>query len=435
MTTTRQDDVLVIGGGLAGLTCAALIAREGRRVTVLEKASTLGGRGATHVEEGGYALNLGPHALYRGGAAATVLRELGVGWRGAAPSATGGYALDRGGRHALPGGLVSLLTTGLFGVAAKMETARMLAGLARVDASALHGVTVNAWLAQSVRHEDVRRLLRALFRLATYANAADTMSAAVAVSQLQLALAKNVEYLDGGWQTLVDGVRAIAEAAGAVVRTGAPVTSIDRDASGAACGISLRDGTRLPSRAVVLALPADAAAMLLPEGPARRRAAAAVPVRAACLDVALTRLPAPAARFALGVDRPLYFSLHTAVAKLAPEGGAVIHVARYLEANAPDPRVTERELEGVLDLMQPGWRDVVAHRRYLPSMLAVSALATAADGGLPGRPGVEVADVANLALAGDWIGREGWLVDASVASARAAAAHLTARLGPAARAA
>lgn len=432
--TTRQNDVVVIGGGLAGLTCAALLARDGRHVAVLEKASTLGGRGATHVE-GGFAFNLGPHALYRGGAAPEVLRDLGVVWHGGTPGATGGYALDRGARHALPGGLVSLLTTGLFGVGAKLETGRLLAGLGRIDASALHDVTVDAWLERNVRHEDVRRLLRALFRLATYANAPATMSAAVAVSQLQLALAQNVEYVDGGWQTLVDGVRARAEASGVVVHTGAPVVALDIDASGAACGVALRDGTRLAARAVVLALPADAAASLLPDGPLRRHAAGAVPVRAACLDVALTRLPVPAARFGLGIDQPLYFSVHSAVAKLGPEGGAVIHVARYLDANAPEPRAIERELEGVLDLMQPGWRDVVAERRFLPSMLAVSALATAAEGGAPGRPAVAVPGIANLALAGDWVGPTGWLVDASAASARAAAAHLSARLGPAARAA
>ncbi len=434
MTTNDCDDVLVIGGGLAGLTAAAFLAREGRRVTVLERAPVLGGRATTHVEHG-FALNLGPHALYRGGEANRTLRELGVTWRGAPPSATGGYALDRGGRHALPGGLVSLLTTSLFGLAAKLETGRLLASLSGIDASALHGTSVTAWAATAIRHPDVRRLVLALFRLATYANAPDTLSAGVAVSQLQLALARNVEYLDGGWQTLVDGVRARAEAAGAVVRTAAPVTAIDVDATGRASGVSLRDGTRLAARGVVLALPADAAAPLLPDGPARRYTERAVPIRVACLDVGLTRLPAPAARFALGIDRPVYCSVHSAVARLAPEGGATIHVARYLEATPPDPRVTERELEGVLDVMQPGWRDVVATRRFLPSMLGASAVATAADGGLPGRPGVEVPGIANLALAGDWVGPTGWLVDASVASARAAATLMASRLGTRAKAA
>jgi hypothetical protein len=56
----------------------------------------------------------------------------------------------------------------------------------------------------------------------------------------------------------------------------------------------------------------------------------AKPVCMACLDVALSHLPDKDALFALGVDRPLYFSVHSVYAELAPEGGALIHVAKFL---------------------------------------------------------------------------------------------------------
>lgn len=39
----EQYDIIVIGGGFAGLTCALTLAKEGRRVCVLEKEHTLGG--------------------------------------------------------------------------------------------------------------------------------------------------------------------------------------------------------------------------------------------------------------------------------------------------------------------------------------------------------------------------------------------------------
>ena len=62
------------------------------------------------------------------------------------------------------------------------------------------------------------------------------------------------------------------------------------------------------------------------------------PVRLVCLDVALSSLPDKDALFALGVDRPLYFSVHSAYAKLVPEGGALIHIAKYLgNSIAPKP--------------------------------------------------------------------------------------------------
>jgi hypothetical protein len=59
-----------------------------------------------------------------------------------------------------------------------------------------------------------------------------------------------------------------------------------------------------------------------------------------CLDVVLSSLPDKDTLFAVGVDRPLYYSVHSAYAKLAPpEGGALIHVAKYLGTSIePKPR-------------------------------------------------------------------------------------------------
>lgn len=420
MDASTDDTIVVVGGGLAGLAAAAYLARAGRAVTVLERAGAAGGRAQTTLA-GEFRLNLGPHALYNGGAAARVLDELGIPRMGNVPATSGAYALDRGTLHALPGGLVSLLTTSLFGVAGKVETARLLAGLARIDAAVLASTPLRDWLARDVRHDGARRLIEALFRLSTYANAPDAMSAGLAVGQLQLALAHNVRYLDGGWETLVDGLRARVEGHGGRVRTGAAVVELVIGAGGAMTGVRLRSGEVVPAGTVIVALDAAAAAPLLPESAARRTARDAVPVRAACLDVGLARLPRPRATFALGIDEPLYCSVHSAAARLAPEGGAMIHVARYLDADTPDPGSVERQLEGVLDHVQPGWRDVVVERRFLPHMVAASALATAAGGGIASRPGPALPEVRNLYLAGDWIGSEGWLADASLASGAAAA--------------
>ena len=60
---------VVVGGGLAGLTAANALAGEGRKITLLEQSERLGGRAITQ-QDRGYLLNLGPHALHRGGVAA-----------------------------------------------------------------------------------------------------------------------------------------------------------------------------------------------------------------------------------------------------------------------------------------------------------------------------------------------------------------------------
>src|SRR5262249_11547944 len=191
-------------------------------------------------------------------------------------------------------------------------------------------------------------------RLATYANAPETMSAGLAIRQLQMAIASSVSYLDGGWQTLVDGLGACAEGHGVRIRTAAAVAAPERTAHGPIPGTGLRDGSPVRASAVVLALDAPAASALLPDGPVRRYAAAATPVLAACLDVGLSRLPRPRVTFALGIDEPSYYSVHSAVARLAPDGAAVIPVARYLGDAPPGPKLPEHHVEGGLDPLQPG---------------------------------------------------------------------------------
>jgi phytoene dehydrogenase-like protein len=414
-------DLVVVGGGVAGLAAAAYAGRAGRSVVVCEKA-TVGGRAVTH-ELGEFRFNIGPHALYRRSHGVEVLRELGVAFSGAAPNASGGFAIDGGAKHALPGGFLSLLTTGLFGLSAKLETARLLASFGRIDPAPLQDVPLDAWLESDVRQPDVRRFLRALVRLSTYANAPSQHSAGAAIAQLQKALEGNVLYLDGGWQTLVDGLRSAAEKAGARLLAPAKTVAVERDDAGRR--VRLTDGSEIRAATVLLACPPAVAAALLggaEHETLRAWAERAVPVRAACLDVGLSRLPQPKSRFALGVDRAVYLSVHSAYAKLGPVGQAVIHVAKYLGPDeGGDAKGDERELEQLLDLVQPGWRELVVERRFLPNMLVSNALVTATDGGMKGRPGPAVPGSADLFVAGDWVGRRGMLVDASLASAREAA--------------
>jgi phytoene dehydrogenase-like protein len=155
MRTTT--DVVVIGGGLAGLAAATFLARADRTVTLFEKAREIGGRAATHTKDG-FHFNLGPHALYRAGHGARILRELGVQFTGSMPSASGAYAIAHGSAHTLPAGFVSLLTTGLLRLPGKLETARILGSFSKIDAQAVQHLTVREWLEQAIRQPDVRGL-------------------------------------------------------------------------------------------------------------------------------------------------------------------------------------------------------------------------------------------------------------------------------------
>jgi phytoene dehydrogenase-like protein len=416
---SHHSQVVIVGGGLSGLAAAAYLARAGLDVQLVERARSVGGRAAT-LRRGGFSLNLGPHALFHA-AAREVLNDLGVAWTGGKAPLSGGLAYDRGILHTLPVGVLSLLSTDLLRLGAKLEAGRLLSRLPSLAPEELDDVPLARWLDEHTRAPAVRKLVEALIRVGTYTDDPERVSAGAALRQLQSATRHPVSYVDGGWQTLVDGLRAVAVDAGARIRTGAAVRSVLHD--GHVRGVQLEDGGEIAADAVVLAGSPALARRLVPESPSLARAAtAAITVEAACLDLALTSLPQPRHLFALGLDCPLYLSVHSASANLARPGAAVVHVAKYLRPGAPtDPRADEHELEALVDLAQPGWRTLVAERRYLPRMAVYHHLPLAASGGLAGRSSPSVEEVTGLFVAGDWVGPTGLLADAGLASARACA--------------
>ena len=66
MSRQQQQQITVVGGGLAGLTAAIACAEGGARVALLEAHEELGGRARS--ADGPFKANLGPHALYSDGA-------------------------------------------------------------------------------------------------------------------------------------------------------------------------------------------------------------------------------------------------------------------------------------------------------------------------------------------------------------------------------
>lgn len=399
---------IIVGAGLSGLTTAALLAQAGLQVTVLEKSRDIGGRAITRDHEG-FQFNLGPHALYRAGAGYNILTKLGISLAGGIPDVNGYYALRGGQLHKLPANPVSLMTTSLFSWRAKAELMRFYPKLPRIKPDKLQHISWGDWLDQNTQHPEVRDLFLASGRLWTYA-ASPEQSAGVVLKQAQLAMAKNVLYLNHGWQMMVDGLWRVAERAGVVLKTGASVTHLDDTT------LHLSTGETLRANVVVLATPPDTVRKLVSEFTWQGS-----PVRAATLDVGLTDLPNPHYPFALGIEEPLYFSVHSAYAQLAPEGQVMLHAAKYL-AGDPDAKQTEYELEALLDTVQPGWREACVTKRYLPNMVVSHALVT------PDNPRPQPQLRPNLYIAGDWVGDQGLIADAAFASAIQVAEHIIATI-------
>ncbi len=418
--TRATDTTVVIGGGLAGLTAAATIARSGRAVTVLEGGEHLGGRARTRRRDG-FDLNLGPHALYRAGGGLPVLRRLGVEVRGRMP-----HLLKAGVYEG--GAVVSAVGHLRANVRDRMRVTRAMTGLGARAAADWSGRPTVDWIDGVTDDPAGRAVLASIVRTATYTADHELLDAGAATAQLRAA-AHGVLYLHGGWSSLVEGLADVVRANGGELLTRSTAASVDHDGD-VVHGVTLADGRALPAAAVVIAVNDPSGAARLLDGEAARRvdaaAAAAVPVRMAHLDVALRPLPQQRFPNVLGLDDPVFISVQSSVADVAPPGGAVINVGRYLRPGdeTGDHRAS---LERVLDVAQPDWRDHVVDARYVPRSMVVGDHARVATGGPGGRPTVAVAGpVRGLAIAGDWVGPSGTLADASILSGVAAAERVLA---------
>jgi phytoene dehydrogenase-like protein len=420
-TRSSQTGVVVVGGGMAGLTAACYLARAGVDVTVIEKASYLGGRAATQ-DFDGFRFNRGGHALYTGGAASRVLEELGVSYDYGIPKRT--FVMQGGKLSPFPADPLGFLRADLLNAGDKVALVRLLVAFGAAKPQAVANTSVQGWLDHNVRRPQLRRLMTALARTFVYSTALDIVSADLFVEKLQRALRHPVHYVHGGWGTLVDGLRAVAERAGACMVSDAQVEGIEIG-DGHARSVRLRDGSVVRASAVVVATSPRDAAKLVDGGehPAMRQIVdGLIPARIACLDVALSRLPVPDRPIVQDLDGPRFMSAQSVYSRVAPEGAALIISFKQLDPRHPgDPREDERDLEDLLDAAQPGWRAALVKRQYLPRIEAVGTLPTAREGGFSGRPGPRVTGLDNLYLAGDWVGPEGFLIDASMASARRAA--------------
>lgn len=412
----ERYDVAVIGGGLAGWVAAATAARAGSTVVVVDRDG-VGGRAATD-SVGRFLLNRGAHALYDHGPGAAVLRSLGIEPRGGRPPVRGALGRVGDDLHLLPTDAGSIVRTPLLDAKAKLQAARLLSRLGRLDPSSVAHLTIDDWLDELGLRGNTRAVIAALVRLSSYAADHDRVSADVAVTQLRLAT-RGVLYLHRGWSQLVDGLADTATRAGA-----RPVTAAASalDTLGSSIEIATSEGVVVADRLVLAVGGPATAASLLGRTPDRWRELGPG-AHVSCLDVGLDAEIGPP--LIIGIDQPLYLSSH-AVAQLAPDGASVVHVMRYLRSGEPyEPEEGRRALEEHLGLAGVAPASV-AEVRYLHRMTVTAAMPVPDNGGMVGRPSVTSTGDDRILVAGDWVGPEGNLADVALTSG-AAAGRLAAR--------
>ena len=120
----RKFDIIVVGGGIAGLVAAAFASKGGAGVLLLEASPDFGGRARTR-NVSGYHFNQGAHALYRGGFLDNILHDLGVAVSGNVPALASGFFVSDNQLHRAPFSAAGLARTTLLSDAEKGEMASL----------------------------------------------------------------------------------------------------------------------------------------------------------------------------------------------------------------------------------------------------------------------------------------------------------------------
>ncbi len=404
-----QFDVIVVGGGIAGLVAGLTAVEAGSRVALVD-SHAVGGR-AKSVERNGYIYNQGPHALYLAGHLQPFLDARGLSPAGGTPATKTVRLLRGGDLHELTFSPVGLGRTKLLSPSSRVKLLALLAGFARLKTAQFVGTTWSDWL--SGQPDDIAGILAMLARTGTYVNAPDSFDAAAALQQAQLALL-GVRYLDGGWQAMIESMVARFEATGGTVIAHRTVQSIASDGDVA---VETSDGVLRGNAVVVAGLSPDATERVT-GGAIRGRDALGAPVHAAALDLALAR-PHPGVVF--GIDEPLYLSAHAPTAKLAPADGGLVSLLRYIpDGEVGDAAADRARLRSLAT--QAGIEDeAIIDERYLHRLVVAHGFPAAHGGGLRGRPTIDALGQTGVFIAGDWVGGEYQLADASSASGEAAA--------------
>ncbi len=290
MTITPR--IVVVGGGLAGLSAAVECADRGAEVTLLESRSRLGGATwSRHHRRLGFEIDNGQHVFmrcceaYRG-----FLNRIGVAdrvfmqQRLSVPVWRPGESAFEIRRHALPAPahlLPSLLSFRGLSLSERFHAAQVAARLSRLDPedARLDDASLGDWLgARGSSANEIERLWDLLIR-PTLNLPVREASLALAVKVMRTGFLDRADGADIGWSRVPLTELHGEAAAKALAMRGGRVhlrAEVDRIESSRSDGVVVHSrGQALMADAVILATPPDVACKLVPESASTERAALA----------------------------------------------------------------------------------------------------------------------------------------------------------------
>ena len=418
-------DVVIIGAGYSGLSAAALLSEQGKRVLLLERADRLGGRG-TYYEENGFICEYGQHScrLADDGIAAQVFKRLGRPLRFADTRGHKSYLYFKGKLYPRPEGPIDFLLTRLMPFKARLDFMRFYTRLLRQDPDDWYDKTLLELYRAGGHNPDVERFLPFL-GFTVMVPDASLVSAGEVIQFLKRAVKARVKQGEpvGGAKQIIDTLRDAILDRGGEIHLSETASSILVEQRTA---ISVR--TRLadyPARDVVVAMPLFRLFRLIEEDLFDPQFVAYVKnIRFSSglsmdfvSDEPLTDIKGSL----LGVDVPLWVKFQSNIdPEAAPPGkhlttwGMLFEPGAELTSDTVDK--AEARIKGIMEEVFPGARAKITHERKLVVPVLNGNMLIPSQS-YQHRPGIASKDVAHLYFIGDTTQGEGCSGDVAFSSA------------------
>lgn len=412
--------VVVVGGGLAGLSAAARLAYNGFKVTVLEKAPKLGGRAIT-IPLKGFNFNFGAHAIYARDR--SILRkfeselQLKIDWKNFSPSKAyydlGSFTTP------MPATLAGLYRTKILDTENKLrftyEILKTMASLKRGE----EGITIGEYLQNE--SQPIRDLLLTLASSNFFSNEPEKIPSPLFFQYYKRLFSAKyaVSYIGGGWQSIVDGFADIIKKYQGQIISKEKVSKIELEGN----RIKQIHGKEKIYQAdhYIFCIPPKELTRLFASTPYEQTFAEYsnyLPTQVIVYDVGLSkRIETPFTYIYHKGERIFITDISYYDTTCTPEGGQLMQAIAYLNRDeVGNKEIVDQKInniETIYDKHYPGWRDRLVVKR-LSKRATVQEIKCIDDQRL--MP-VKFYGLSNAYFAGDWCKGNGQLSELSFSSA------------------
>ncbi|TCS94787.1 phytoene desaturase family protein [Hazenella coriacea] len=414
-----SEKVVVVGGGLAGLSAAARLAHNGYQVTLLEKAPKLGGR-AISIPLKGFNFNFGAHAIYARDK--SILRKfesempLHVDWKDFTPSKA---FYDMGTfTTPMPATLEGLYRTKVLDSQNKIrfayEVFKTMTSIERGE----DGVLIGDYLKNEP--EQIRDLLLTVASSNFFTNEPEKIPSPLFFQYYKRLFSTNraVSYIGGGWQAIVDSFAKIIEDNGGNIVTKEKVMEVQLEGKWIRTIVGKNDTYQADH--FIFCIPPKELSNLFADSSYQNYFTEYQnfsPTQVVVYDIGLSeRIASPYTYIYQKAHRVFITDISYYDETCVPKGGQLTQAIAYLNAEEiAEGKADEKVvlIESIYDKHFPGWREKLVAKR-VSKKATVQEIKCIEDQRL--MP-VKFYGLPNAFFAGDWCQGEGQLSELSFTSA------------------